>query len=256
MRRRSTRSWYAMSAIAVAAIGFGLWTGGASARTKEPAVARQGNAAEGHQAMTATGCAGSCFSLYSRRIGTGQSMNAYIPGDTGTGGRVGRLVNLSPAMNFRPNSNFTPSVVGQVRQFCGAEGNKFFSPTSYVCVNYPNSWLFEADWSPSGDQSDLCAGVAVVGQSDEAVTLQQCGASDRTLWIGDRTNGRGGDCRYPGDYCAWVSASDAHSGPPLVLTVVTGSRVLPNQLRIEPLLLAGRFASNVQQFAYFWGPVV
>jgi len=41
-----------------------------------------------------------------------------------------------------------------------------------------------------------------------------------------------------------------------VLTVVTGSRVLPNQLRIEPLLLAGRFASNVQQFAYFWGPVV
>lgn len=266
MRMRSTRTSCVLSAIAAVALGLGLWTSTASAvghlKTGNHVQAGQHASADSHvrggaadsQGMTG-GCAGACFSLYSRQLGASGTMNAHIPGDTGTGGKVGRKINLHLAGNFRPNGTFTPTLVGQVAQFCGVNGKDLFAPTSYACLNYSNFWVFEAQWSPLDNQSGLCAGVAVAGQSGESVTLQRCGSSARTLWIGDRVNGRGGDCRFPGNYCPWVNGSDGSSRQPLALTVDTGTPAPANQLRLEPLLLTGSTASGTQEFAYFWGPV-
>jgi hypothetical protein len=254
MRMRSAQAGVSMSVIALVGVA-GLWLATSSAGAKAPVTARHAVAAAVERG-TAYGCAGNCFSLYSRELGTGKTMSVLIPADNGRGGAVGRRLNLSTARNHQPDSNFIPAQVGQVRQFCGAQANKFFSPTAYVCAHYARFWMFEATWAPFGNESDLCAGVAVAGRANQAVTLQRCGTSDRTLWILDRANGLSGDCRSPGNFCPWVSASNAPTGPPLVLTLAIRSPDLPDQLKIEPLQLAGRTAGRDQEFAYFWGPVI
>lgn len=261
MRVRLTPAVYIVSLTAVVALGLGLWVGTAGAASHGQA-ARRGHAVYRGRMGVAIGsgmrtgdCAGTCFSLYSRQLGISATMNAHIPGDTGTGGTAGRKINVHLARNSRPNENFVPSAIGRVSQFCGSDANDFFSATSYACENFASFWVFEAQWSPFGNNSGLCAGVAVADLNGESVTLQPCGGSARTLWIGDRANGRGGDCRYPGNYCPWVNGSGAGSSPPLVLTLDTRTLVPADQLKVERLQLTGGTPGDGQEFAYFWGPV-
>jgi hypothetical protein len=253
MRMRGTPAVYVLSLTAAAALGIGVWAGTAGAVSHVPRVSHAGTRPAIGSGMYPRDCAGTCFSLYSRKLGIGRTMNAHIPGDTGTGGRTGRKINVRLARNSRPNENFVPSAIGRVSQFCGADPHDYFPATSYACTHYPDFWVFEAQWSPFGNESGLCAGVAVAGRGGENVTLQPCGASARTLWIGDRANGLGGDCRYPGNYCPWVNGGAADSAHPLALTVDTSTVVPADQLKVERLLLTG--AGGNQEFAYFWGPV-
>jgi len=255
MRIRSAPTVYALSLTAVAALGIGLWAGTAGAVSHVPGLSHAGKRAAIGARMYPRDCAGTCFSLYSRKLGISATMNAHIPGDEGTGGRAGRDINVHLARNSRPNENFVPSAIGQVSQFCGADVHDFFAANSYACRNYPDFWVFEAQWSPFGNESGLCAGVAAAGRSNEDVTLQPCGVSARTVWIGDRSNGRGGDCRYPGNYCPWVNGSDASSSQPLALTLDTSTVTPPDRLKVEPLALSNGIAADNQEFAYFWGPV-
>src|SRR5580704_15857955 len=50
-------------------------------------------------------CGFFCFNLYSRVLGDGTIQNAYVPGDTGVGGRVGQKVNMKYASNSHPNED-------------------------------------------------------------------------------------------------------------------------------------------------------
>jgi hypothetical protein len=241
----------APSLAAAAVLTVGLRTGAADAARHAPAVSR----ASAGSGMHADRCAGTCFSLYSRQLGFGLTMNAHIPGDKGIGGTAGRKINLHLAKNARPNENFVPSAIGLVWQFCGTGGSVSFAADSYACQHYQNLWIFEAQWSPSGNESGLCAGVSRGGRASESVTLQPCGVSARTLWIGDRLNGLGGDCRYAGNYCPWVNGAGVDTNLPLALTLDPKSLVPANALKVEPLALANGVAGNDQEFAYFWGPV-
>src|SRR5262249_14282336 len=92
------------------------------------------------------------------------------------------------------DGDFTMPFAGHVRQFCGTDKHDFFAPGSYVCQHDSSFSIFEVQWSPYGDSSDLCAGVAKANESGENVTLRTCGTSDHTLWIPDATHGTGGDC--------------------------------------------------------------
>jgi len=254
MRKRFTRAFYAVSAAAVVASSLGLSVGTASAVT--------------HVKKDTVACSNNCISLFSAQLGSATTLNAYVPGDTGAGGKVGQKVNMHLAGNFRPNGDFEPSISGFVFQYCGFLANDFFSPTSYVCTHYPFFDVIELNWAPFGNESALCAGVAKGGVAGESVTLQDCGMSANTVWILDRNNAtRGTDCRVattppvgPGDnpgvnYCPWINGGDTKFSQPLVMTMNSGTQKPTNQVMLQPESHVGGLVRTNQLFAFYFGPV-
>jgi hypothetical protein len=254
MRKRFTRAFYAVSAAAVVASSLGLSVGTASAVT--------------HVKKDTVACGSSCVSLFSAQLGSSTTLNAYVPGDTGAGGKVGQKVNMHLAGNFRPNGDFEPSISGFVFQYCGFLANDFFSPTSYVCTHYPFFDVIELNWAPFGNESALCAGVAKGGVAGESVTLQDCGMSANTVWILDRNNATlGTDCRVattppvgPGNdpsvnYCPWINGGDTKFSQPLVMTLNTGTQKPTNQVMLQPESHVGGLVRTNQLFAFYFGPV-
>ena len=139
----------------------------------------------GNRPNATPACGAQCFDLSSLELGPHTIQNAYIPGDNGTGGRAGQRLSLRHASNSRPNEDFTGARVGTLGNFCGS----LISSTSYVCVNYPGNYpVFESNWSPFGNDSGLCAGILRRDVAGQNVTLQPCGASARTMWVGDLAN--------------------------------------------------------------------
>lgn len=252
MRKRFTRAFYAVSAAAVITASLGLSAGVASAGT--------------HGKKDTIACGSNCVSLFSDQLGSGVTMNAFVAGDTGVGGRTGTPVNMHIAGNFRPNGDFTESTSGFVFQFCGFNANDFFSPTSFVCTHYALSVVSEFNWSPFGNQSGLCAGVRSA-VSGTMVTLRPCGVTATTLWIADQKHSTNGtDCLIattppvsPGDpsvnFCPLINGGDTNFSQPLVLTLDIGTRNPTNQLKLERELLVGSVARSNQQFAFYFGPV-
>lgn len=193
-------------------------------------------------------CGTQCFDLSSLVLGTHAIQNAYIPRDNGTGGRIGRPVNLRHATNTRANEDFTGAQVGTLGDYCG----NHISAVSYACVNYPGSYpVFESDWSPFGNQTSLCVGVARA-VSGEHVTLQRCGATGRTLWVGDLRDAVTVDGSL---YTPWVNGADPNFSHPLVLTVNPGSFLPQNVLKLRRLnLLDGGTVADSQEFTIVPGP--
>lgn len=243
MRKRFTRAFYAVSAAAAVTASLSLGAGAASAGT---------HATKGTEA-----CGFNCINFFSKALGPHVTENAFVPGDTGSGGKVGQKINLHLFSNTRPNGDFTPDIIAHVSSLCGS----LFASTSYVCMHFPNFWVFEFNWSPFGNQSGLCVGVAVAQLAGQNVTLQPCGASTRTLWIADRAHGTNGDCRigfppffhFP-NFCPWINGSDTQFSHPLVLTLDTGTSHPTNQLfvRRQNLLTNGQSPDN-QEFTFFFG---
>jgi len=252
MRKGFTKALYAVSATAVITASLGLSAGIASAAT--------------HAKKDTVACGANCVSIFSDQLGSSVTMNAFINGDNGNGGRVGTPVNLHLAANYRPNGDFEPSISGFVFQYCGLLANDFFSPTSFICQHYPFFAVIELNWAPFGNQSGNCAGVwrAVSGAQ---VTLQPCGTSPNTVWVADRIHStNGSNCLIPqtppvsaGDpsvnFCPLINGGDTNFSQPLVLTLNTGTNRPTNQLSITRELLVGSVARSNQQFAYFFGPV-
>jgi hypothetical protein len=243
MRSRMGVAGWVLTAAIVAA-GFGAGTSGA--------VAARAVASE----AVARGCGKNCFLLYARRPGQGFTMNVAMAANNGTGGRVGRLINLQSAAVRGPDGDFTMSFTGRVSQFCGSDGHDFFAQASFVCTHDSAFWVFEAEWAPYGNSSGLCAGVAAPNGMGESITLRRCGVNDRTLWIANQANGTDGHCRGTKNYCPWMSASDNNFRDPKVLTMNGASAAPGNQLFLAPQNLLpqgnnGR-AWNNQEFAFFW----
>lgn len=213
-----------------------------------------GNAASASVRPAATpACGFNCFNLFSLALGRRTIQNAYVPGDTGTGGKAGMEVNLNFASNTHPNEDFTGARVGTLANFCPNLGGSGLSPTSYVCINYPASYpVFEANWSPFGNQSGLCTGSKLPLYSGRETTLQPCGVNPTTIWVGDLANRviRGGRLYLP-----WVNGASTTFSHALVLTVDPSTRKPINQLRVQSLnKLTGGVVPDTQQFSFFFGP--
>ncbi len=194
-------------------------------------------------------CGGQCFDLSSLVLGPHAIQNAYIHGDTGIGGKVGQRLNLNHASNSRPNQDFTGAQVGTLSNYCGS----LISATSYVCVNYPGNFpVFESNWSPYGNQTSLCAGIARRNVANQNVTLRPCGSSAATMWVGDLKDSVTHNGRF---YTPWVNASDPNFSHPLVLTVDTGTFLPENQLKVQRLnLLSNHTVADSQEFTLEPGP--
>lgn len=199
-------------------------------------------------------CGFNCFNLFSLTLGRHTVQNAYVPGDTGVGGKVGQKVNMNFASNSHPNEDFTGAQVGTLGDFCPNLGGSGLSPTSYACINYPAFYpVFESNWSPFGNESDLCVGAAQPLVNNENVTLRDCGVSASTIWVGDLKN----DTIHNGHlYIPWVNGASTQFSHPLVLTVDPGTKSPANQLRVRELShLTNGVAPDAQEFSFTFGPV-
>jgi hypothetical protein len=199
-------------------------------------------------------CGFNCFNLFSLVLGPRTIQNAYVPGDTGTGGKAGIEVNLNLASNTHPNEDFTGAQVGTLLDFCPNFGGTGLSQTSYVCINYPSSYpVFESNWSPFGNESGLCTGSKLPLNSGRETTLQPCGGNATTIWVGDLANSI---IRFGRPYLPWVNGASTTFSHALVLTVDPSTRNPINQLRVQSLnKLTGGAVPDTQQFSFFFGPV-
>jgi hypothetical protein len=214
-----------------------------------------GSAASASVGPAATpACGFHCFNLFSLALGRHTIQNAYVPGDTGTGGKPGIEVNLNHASNTHPNEDFTGAKVGTLLNFCPNYGGVGLAQTSYVCINYPSSYpVFEANWSPFGNESGLCTGSKLPLFSGRETTLQNCGVNPTTIWVGDLANSvtRGGRIYFP-----WVNGASTTFSHALVLTVDPSTHNPINQLRVQSLnTLNGGTVPDTQQFSFSIGPV-
>jgi len=199
-------------------------------------------------------CGFNCFNLSSLTLGRGTIQNAYIAGDTGTGGKVGQRLNLNFASNSHPNEDFTGAQVGTLANFCPNFGGVGLSATAYVCINYPSAYpVFESNWSPFGNQSGLCAGAFTPVFSGENVTLQNCGNSPSTLWVGDLAHATH---HFGFTYFPWVNGASTTFSHPLTLQVDPGTTKPINQLKLASLnTLTGGVSPDSQEFTFTIGPV-
>ena len=198
-------------------------------------------------------CSFRCFNLFSLVLGRHTIQNAYVPGDTGTGGKPGIEVNLNHASNTHPNEDFTGAQVGTLGDFCPNLGGAGLSATSYVCLNYPAGFpVFEANWSPFGNESGLCTGSKLPLHSGRETTLQPCGVNATTIWVGDLANRviRGGRIYVP-----WVNGASTTFSHALVLTVDPSTRNPINQLRVQSLNKLKGAVPDTQEFSFFFGAV-
>jgi hypothetical protein len=195
-------------------------------------------------------CGFNCFNLSSLILGPGTIQNAYVPGNTGTGGRIGQKVNMRYANNSAPNQDFTGANVGDLGDFCG----NLLSSTSYVCLNYPSNYpVYESNWSPFGNQSGLCAGAFEPVYNGENVTLQNCGTTASTIWVGDLKNSTVHHGRL---YTPWVNGASTNFSHPLTLQVDPGTSRPDNQMKLANLnTLTGGVSPDQQEFTLTFGPV-
>jgi hypothetical protein len=196
-----------------------------------------------------TVCGDLCFDLSSELLGTSMIENAH---------KGGPDLNLRRAGDARTNEDFVAGLIGDLGDYCPNDGDHGtgLSADSYVCVTYPASWdVFEANFAPDSNETGLCAGVAV-RSVPQPLTLQPCGASTRTLFVGDAANGSGGACGALGVYCPWISASDRYLSHPLALAVDTGSHHPANQLVLRREDTSGGVVPDYQQFTIEDGPAV
>lgn len=190
-------------------------------------------------------CGPQCTDIFSRVLGHHTILNAYVPGDTGVGGKVGQKLNLKFASNSHPNEDFTLAADGTVSQFCGTE----LASTSVACLHYGSSEVLELNWTPYGNETDLCAGTSGTIFSGENVTLQQCGVYEGTLFIVDSDNTQHG-------YSPLIDGASASFSHPEVVTVDPGTVHPTNQIKVETEnTLTGGVIPDTQLFLGFPGPV-
>ena len=199
-------------------------------------------------------CGFNCFNLFSLVLGPHTIQNAYVPGDTGTGGKAGMEVNLNFASNSHPNEDFTGAQVGTLLNFCPNFGGSGLSATAYVCINYPSNYpVFESNWSPFGNESGLCVGSKLPLFSGRETTLQACGVNATTIWVGDLKNST---FHHGHLYTPWVNGASTTFSHALVLTVDPSTRNPRNQLRVQSLnQLTGGVVPDTQEFSLTFGPV-
>jgi hypothetical protein len=109
---------------------------------------------------------------------------------------------------------FTPGV-GAV-SVCTPATPDFSPGPPATCPAEFNDPAFEIEYTPNGAYSGLCVGVASTATQEEGVTLQECGASSKTVWAVDLYD-------QPFEsfilgYAPLINGSDTNFSQPYVLT--------------------------------------
>jgi hypothetical protein len=91
-----------------------------------------------------------------------------------------------------------------------------YDSTTHTCPAEFNDPAFEIEYTPDGSYSGLCAGVASTATQEEHVTLQECGASSKTVWAIDLYDNPFDS--FVTGYAPLINGSDTNFSQPYVLT--------------------------------------
>jgi hypothetical protein len=180
-------------------------------------------------------CGLSCLDIFSQEFGQhhdpGFVLDVYQQHI-----KIGQPVILFRESNADLAEDFRPEFQGTVADFFAASMVTSAFALHYGCIpvgpgttnddgNFPdcfgtqltfNDPAFEIEYTPNGQFSGLCVGVASTAVQEEGVTLQECGASSKTVWAVDLydqpfdTFGTG--------YAPLINGSDTNFSQPYVLT--------------------------------------
>ena len=138
-------------------------------------------------------CGPACINIFSRDFGTFRHPNFTVD-VLRQGAKVGQPVILFKTSNSDPALDWSLSFQGHVSDFCAAGLVSALTCLHYgggtrphvpPTVTYPDLPAWEVEYAPFGVDSGLCMGVAATASQNEGVSLQPCGVSGRTVWIGD-----------------------------------------------------------------------
>ena len=90
-----------------------------------------------------------------------------------------------------------------------------FDPIAKTCPAVFNDPAFEIEYTPLGQFSGLCVGVAATAVQQEKVSLQECGASSKTVWVVDIFDQ---PFTFFTGYAPLINGSDTNFSQPFVLT--------------------------------------
>jgi hypothetical protein len=141
-------------------------------------------------------CGGTCVNIFSQEFGHHSNPNFILDVQ---GGRVhiGQNIILYRGSNNDKAEDFRLEFQGTVSSFYDAGMVSAALALHYGCVpgDVANSCFgthltfddpaFEIEYTPNGVDSGLCVGVANTAVAGEHVTLQECGASSKTVWAVD-----------------------------------------------------------------------
>jgi len=195
-------------------------------------------------------CGPGCLDIFSHEFGTHHDplfvLDVYQQHI-----RIGQPIILFRESNADQAEDFKPELQGTVADFLAAQMVTPAFALHYGCIptgsggggfgNFPdcfglnaggpcitgtskaggncnafNDPAFEIEYAPNGALSGLCVGVAKTAVQEEGVTLQECGASSKTVWAIDLYDqpfdsfGRG--------YAPLINGSDTNFSQPFVLT--------------------------------------
>ncbi len=148
-------------------------------------------------------CGGTCVDIFSQEFGHHSNPNFILDVQ---GGRIhiGQPIILYRGSNNDSAEDFRLEDQGTVADFLAAQMVSSAFALHYGCIpvgkggggygNFPdcfgtdhtfNDPAFEIEYTPNGQDSGLCVGVASTAVQEEHVTLQECGASSKTVWAVD-----------------------------------------------------------------------
>ena len=141
-------------------------------------------------------CGSTCVDIFSQEFGHHNVPN-YILDVYQQHIRIGQPIILYRSSNNDSAEDFRLEFQGTVSAFYDAGMVSAGLALHYGCVpgdDFNNCFgldetfddpAFEIEYTPDGVDSGLCVGVASTAVQEEGVTLQECGASSKTVWAVD-----------------------------------------------------------------------
>jgi hypothetical protein len=174
-------------------------------------------------------CGNSCVDLFSQEYGQ-HGDPVFLLDVQGQVMRIGTPVILFRQSNADPAEDFRPEFMGTVADFLAADLVTPAFALHYGCIPdtaaFPdcfgqtkkafNDPAFEIEYAPDGSYSGLCVGVASTAVQQEGVTLQECGASSKTVWAIDLYDEPFES--FVLGYAPLINGSDTNFSQPFVLT--------------------------------------
>ena len=179
-------------------------------------------------------CGGSCVDPFSYQFGT-FTAPAYVLDVFQQHIRIGQPVILFRSSNNDLAEDFKPELQGTVSDFYAAGLVSSALALHYGCTGMiavagaqipcigpdagTNDYALEIEYPPDGVDSGLCVGVASTATQGEGVTLQECGASSKTVWVVDQADSSSPDTNPTlTEYAPVINGSDTDFSQPFVLT--------------------------------------
>jgi hypothetical protein len=198
-------------------------------------------------------CGFTCVNVFNQQFGKAFYQDVFRQGN-----RVNQPIILFRSADFDPALDFTvttlinttppitPASVYTVAQLCAAGGTGLGAGT---CLRYAGDPVWEVQYAPYGVNSGLCVGVAAA-VSGEGVSLQPCGVSAKTWWIGDTAHQYFHKGHF---YTPWVNGASANYTQPLVLTYPANGYPTDNPRPQLTIQTQQTFSSGAPYQNQMWG---